>query len=100
MDPWHSLIRAPGVVTLSRTMALRLQLSPPALRTLDRCPAPVRQKLQGELAELAAGLPLEGPLLPEEVGLVVLGSGFRVHYLLEQEHRLLRLTDVMAPTSH
>ncbi|NTX02661.1 hypothetical protein HUA74_06760 [Myxococcus sp. CA051A] len=81
-------------------MALRLQLSPPALRTLDRCPAPVRQKLQGELAELAAGLPLEGPLLPEEVGLVVLGSGFRVHYLLEQEHRLLRLTDVMAPTSH
>jgi len=80
-------------------MALRLQLAPPALRTLDECPAPVRQQLQGELAALAAGLPLEGPLLPEEVGLVVLGSGFRVHYLLEQEHRLLRLTDVMAPAS-
>ncbi|WP_338863059.1 hypothetical protein [Myxococcus stipitatus] len=80
-------------------MALRLQLAPPALRTLARCPNPVRQRLQGELAALAAGLPLEGPLAPEQVGLVVLGSGFRVHYLLEEEHRLLRLTDVMAPVS-
>ncbi|MCP3104758.1 hypothetical protein LZ198_38425 [Myxococcus sp. K15C18031901] len=81
-------------------MALRLQLSPPALRTLDDCPAPVRQQLQAELAALAAGLRLDGPLAPEQAGLVVLTSGFQVRYRLEQEHGLLRLTDVMAPAAH
>jgi hypothetical protein len=93
------LFQGAEVVNLTWTMALRLQLMPEALCTLCECSAPVRQQLQGELAALAAGLPLEGPLSPGQAGLVVLGSGFRVHYLLEQEHRLLRLTEVTAPTS-
>jgi hypothetical protein len=78
-------------------MALRLQLAPRALRTLCGCPTPVREQLQSELGALVAGLPLEGPLAPGRAGLVVLGSGFRVRYRLELDHRLLRLTHMQPP---
>ncbi|WP_223757853.1 hypothetical protein [Myxococcus sp. RHSTA-1-4] len=78
-------------------MALRLQLAPRALRTLCGCSSAVRVQVQYELGALAAGLPLEGPLVPERAGLVVLDSGFRVRYRLEPDHGLLRLTHVEAP---
>ncbi|GHG79205.1 hypothetical protein GCM10012319_30750 [Comamonas sp. KCTC 72670] len=81
------------------TMALRLQLAPRALRTLADCSTPVRQKLQCELGALAAGLPLDGPLMPDQDGSVVLDSGFRVRYELDLGRGLLRLTHVAAPSS-
>ncbi len=78
-------------------MALRLQLAPRALRTLAGGPAAPREQLQYELGALAAGLPLEGPLVPGQAGLVVLSSGFRVRYWLEVGHGLVRLTHLLAP---
>ena len=78
-------------------MALRLQLEPRALRTLCGCPSAVREQLQSELGALAAGLPLDGPLVTGRAGLVVLDSGFRVRYHLELSHRLLRLTHMQPP---
>lgn len=80
------------------TMALRLQLAPRALRTLAGCSTPVREKLQCELGALAAGLPLDGPLVSDQGGLVVLDSGFRVRYQLDLGRGLLRLTHVAAPS--
>jgi hypothetical protein len=81
-------------------MALRLQLAPRALRTLCGCPSSVRERLQCELGALVAGLPLDGPLVSERAGLVVLDSGFRVRYRLEPGHGLLRLTHMQAPHAH
>ncbi|MFP2932584.1 hypothetical protein ACLESO_47045 [Pyxidicoccus sp. 3LG] len=81
-------------------MALRLQLAPRAVRTLCGCPPPVREQLQCELGALAAGLPLDGPLVLGRAGLVVLDSGFRVRYHLDAGHGLLRLTHVQAPQVH
>jgi hypothetical protein len=78
-------------------MALRLQLAPRALRTLCGCPSSVRERLQSELGALAAGLPLDAPLVSGCAGLVVLDSGFRVRYRLEQGHGLLRLTHMQPP---
>ncbi len=78
-------------------MALRLQLAPQALRILSGCPSAIRQRLQSELGALAAGLPLDGPPVPEGAGMVVLDSGFRVRYRLERRHRLLLLTHMQAP---
>ncbi len=82
-----------------KTMALRLQLAPRALRTLAGCSTPVREKLQCELGALAAGLPLDGPLMQDHGGLVVLDSGFRVRYLLDLGRGLLRLTHLAAPVA-
>lgn len=80
-------------------MALRLQLAPRAVRTLCGCSAAVREQVQYELGALIAGLPLDGPLGPGQAGLVVLDCGFRVRYLLERDHGLLRLTHVQAPSA-
>ncbi|MCP3139969.1 hypothetical protein [Pyxidicoccus xibeiensis] len=81
-------------------MALRLQLAPRALRTLSGCPSSMREQVQCELGALAAGLPLDGPLVLGQSGLVVLDSGFRVRYHLDPGHGLLRLTHVQAPQAH
>ncbi|MCY1018915.1 hypothetical protein [Pyxidicoccus sp. MSG2] len=78
-------------------MAFRLQLEPRALRTLRGCPSAVRERLQSELGALVAGLPLEGPPVTVRAGLVVLDSGFRVHYHLESGHGLVRLTHMQPP---
>jgi hypothetical protein len=88
------------MLTMTGTMAFRLQLTPEAVRVLSACDAAVRERVLHELGHIFAGplLGLEFQAPGEEAsGVCALPSGFLVHYALDRKHGLLHLLTLRGP---
>lgn len=87
-------------------MALRLQLSARAARALSLCPAPLRERLERELAQLlcgrtsalreAAGGATRGVTDGPE-GPLLFGGGLRLRYRLDRASGRLHLLELGGP---
>jgi len=80
-------------------MALRLQLSPRAARALSLCPAPLREQLERELAQLLCGRSsaLRGSGAGEGGEPLLLGAGLRLRYRLDRAAGRLHLLELGGP---
>ncbi len=81
-------------------MALRLQLSPRAARALSLCPAPLRERLERELAQLLCGRSsalLGGGGRGEGDEPLLLGAGLRLRYRLDRAAGRLHLLELGGP---